>query len=1480
MRKKKEKSKRSLGRKIFNGIIGFFAVIILLFVLLIGFSQTYSFREMLRKKITAEFNLNTGGRLSIGKIEGTLLTTLTVRNLSITVDNDTLLSAEKINLFLSPLQILLNRVYIRDFQCSNMKLALLQDSTGQWNFTKLSKQKDTTKSESFIESFQVNNIDIKNLHFIRKSYENLKTDTKYDLINFKDLDIDKININASASGSIKENDYVLKLNNFSLQPNLKKFTVNRVSGEFAINTKSMAVKNFRIETDSTDINLTARLDSVNIFKGITLEDFKNYPAQVQLDVKSFWFDDLSSFIQATDILKGRPSLKLVADGKFGAINVRELHLKYRNTEFNIRGRLLRLNTPESMYIDAQIQKGEVNYNDVLYLLPKFSLPVFKDLAAKNIDITFKGEPTRFNSKFYSEIDGGIINADAYLNVKAPKIEYNIKLVTDKLNFKPATGFDTEINSVSTLEGKGVRPEDLESKFSSEISNSKVQNNVVHDFKITANGSAGNIMLNFNTAINNLKGTLSGSFDFTQPEIPKYNIAGKFNSFNLYQFTADSTLDSRLNFGIFAQGEKFNLDSLKSDITVNLETSSFNDRPIPTSQLRLVVDTENETKKIDLISPFVDFTFTGKFSLKKAIDLIRYEASTITKVIADKASELNPLSVVQNAGASVKEEITIPDIVQYDLNIDYVFFFKDLDPFAQLFNAKRLDLYGKGKGSIKNDKYNFSLSVNLQVDNFVKMNGGPSPIYISGLEGDFKFSRNNNTLSFDNLFGAVSISTDRFYYFNDYKNLNADLTFNQSKLFFNTSSEIDSLWNAEFEGKASFSAQAQEIEFDRAVVTNQGIEWKNSAPFFLSFAADHFQLNGLSLVNKNSAINITGQIFNIGDVNGDIKLTNISLKEFNKMFPKANNPFNGNVNIDAKIRGTMGEPLIDASININGLGIKNQKTGNLFCNINYAAKDFKTSLVLLDSLNNNKDPLLSLNGSVPYDLSFRNIEKRMVEEKEINLVLKSKRFDISNLGDLLPLVVEQQGILESDLKITGTVNQPVYAGFFRVKQGKVTGRLNNMNYNCGLRVDFNGSDIKVDSLLVQNTPDSKYIGTMRGTGSVVMKGLDIYKMDINMNGDLDVYSERSRAVTPFFYGDLFVATDGGLQFNLNNGNAMLTGKLLLKETNLIFTTGQDASSVSNSNDIKFIYLSDPSKTDDKEAEFRKIFDYQNGSKSSNSTQSKFGYNISVTTQNDANIVIVFSNLADRKLTIRSTGSLTFKSDSGTQGQLILLSGSNLDFIKSFQATGKVFFENLISNPNLDIIATYSSDYTPPGTDKPLKYVVKMNLKGTIDQLSVNMAKDKGKFEIYNDLGIQGEQKIQGADDNDVISFILTGKFKNDLTQTDKTDLATKLGSNVTTSLLGSLLTNFLNSAVGDLVQSFSIDPDHPDRLSLSGRYKNLEYRFGASTNALQDFRYMDLELQYPIFSNVWARYERKDPILKTSVLEKKIDEIAFKLRFFF
>ena len=175
-KQKQLKVKRSLFRKIVNVFIGTFLGLILFTLIVLGYTQTKTFRETLREKVITLVNEEINGKLNIEKLDGTIFTSLFLQNTSVVVDNDTLFFARNIEVKISPLQILLKKIFVRKILIEEVKIAMLQDSNGEWNFSKLVKPKpeDTTKS-SFPFFVQVNDIQLHNIQFTRQSYSNYKS---------------------------------------------------------------------------------------------------------------------------------------------------------------------------------------------------------------------------------------------------------------------------------------------------------------------------------------------------------------------------------------------------------------------------------------------------------------------------------------------------------------------------------------------------------------------------------------------------------------------------------------------------------------------------------------------------------------------------------------------------------------------------------------------------------------------------------------------------------------------------------------------------------------------------------------------------------------------------------------------------------------------------------------------------------------------------------------------------------------------------------------------------------------------------------------------------------------------------------------------------------------------------------------------------------------------------------------------------------
>jgi hypothetical protein len=139
-------------------------------------------------------------------------------------------------------------------------------------------------------------------------------------------------------------------------------------------------------------------------------------------------------------------------------------------------------------------------------------------------------------------------------------------------------------------------------------------------------------------------------------------------------------------------------------------------------------------------------------------------------------------------------------------------------------------------------------------------------------------------------------------------------------------------------------------------------------------------------------------------------------------------------------------------------------------------------------------------------------------------------------------------------------------------------------------------------------------------------------------------------------------------------------------------------------------------------------------------------------------------------------------------------SYYNFFRRFDASGKLKFVGQWDNPELDIVAAYEGYRSDPAHDSlQQKVIVQLKITGTRYEPKLEMSM-KVQLQPGEDPVDWSTQAKGGDVQSDAISFILTGKFRDDLTSRERGDIATNVGSaassGFTTGVLSGALTDFL------------------------------------------------------------------------------------------
>ncbi len=1483
MSKIKATIERSLFRKVINAFIIFFAGLFVFLLLIFGFTQTKTFRLILREQAVIIVNDAINGKLSIGDIRGSVLTSLKIIDADLTVANDTVFAVEKIELKYNPIQLLFDRIKVSKVFLVNPKIKMLQDSTGIWNIEKISKpsEEDTTSSE-FPYLIEVSNIELENLNLVRKSYENLNNNDKVDVFNAENLSVKNLNFLADAIVDIKNSEYFLDLKEFNFGINLKKFNLNNFSGIFGITNKALRISNLSFNSDSSNVKINASVDSINLFDDFSIDKLNKSPISLTLNANSFDFCEIATFVDGFNLLKGKADIDLSASGKFGAMYINSLSFSYLKSKINLNGLISNLDKPDKMSFDINVNNSNLLEKDLTKLLTGIDLPNYPELVLDGLNINYVGDIKKFKLKLNAGMNSGKIYIDSNFDLGLKKPKYDIVLNTSSLDLSPINQPKSNINLNGKIQGNGFNIDDLETTVNMTVLNSSFSSFYSDSLKITFDVKDKLFETNLLGTVNNALYSLKGNLNYADPTNPKYSLNGTLNSFDIGKYSSDSTQNSNVNLSFNVDAQNFDIDSLIGKVNIKLEDSEYNYQSIDNSEFNLIMTQDSRKRKIALTSNIMDFSIDGAFSLNDAIDILTYESSTIVGLIQSKVQELNPISESgQTDSVIIALDKSLPEFINKKMKIDFNFSFNDFETIALVMGLDKLDIVGSGSGFVSNDSSNFSINTDINLDYFINVIK-EKMVYISGLNTNFKFSRDNQNVSFENLFGSLSITNKRIYTGTEIKNLNADLIFNQSKLIFSASANFNNMIDGELDGKLLMNPNVQTVLLERIWLKYMNEEWENVNDVAVDISPDYIKLKDFQIAHKKTFLYGSGQMLTAGDLDFVFGLKDLDGGLITHYSQGAADPkLKIDLDFETKIKGTLEEPLIESKLSANDIKYDKMNLGNLVCGVNYANSLVKFDVKFLDSQMNYNTPRLVFDGYLPIYLGTKSVESIFLNDKELNIRLISKGFNLNTFGDLLPLVGIRNGILESDVNITGTFEDVKYAGSLKLNDGFFRLKNNNLDYNANIDLQLSKQQIDIKKFIVSNHSGVKFIGSLEGYGKILFDDFNLRKVDTKMHGDLSVLAYASKSVLPIFYGDLYIGTIGEWSFVYENNKAFFTGSVALKETNLVFSPQQNTYTQINSN-YNYHFLVDSSKIDFEELNFNRLLSSKNKNNAwgiEKTNTSAFDFSVKVKTMQDAKLVFVLSEATNQKLTVEAVGDINYENKNGesrAQGEFKLLTGSKLEFIKTFDATGAIRFESDVTNPYLNIVATYRGTHiTTSGTSEDV--AVKLVLEGTVDELGKNLASNPENISVYvGSKNIENQVADQQLGAADAFSFIVIGKFVKDLTVIDQTVLASQADM-----LLGSVLSSVASNVFGDAINNIQLSQSMGlTKFSVSGKVSNFKYSIGGTTEVFKNVSNANLKVEYLFSPDFSIRLERKEPVVQTFGSEDKINEMGLKYRFQF
>ena len=234
-------------------------------------------------------------------------------------------------------------------------------------------------------------------------------------------------------------------------------------------------------------------------------------------------------------------------------------------------------------------------------------------------------------------------------------------------------------------------------------------------------------------------------------------------------------------------------------------------------------------------------------------------------------------------------------------------------------------------------------------------------------------------------------------------------------------------------------------------------------------------------------------------------------------------------------------------------------------------------------------------------------------------------------------------------------------------------------------------------------------------------------------------------------------------------------------------------------------------------------------------------INVKTVKNLYVSLDFNNLTRDRLFGEITADLRLRSDSSRirmRGDVNVVGNSYYRFYRDFKVKdSKITFHGPINKPELDIRAVYVNTKSTEqfGT-----------ITGSPIQVVLTVTGDPNNPEITLRLYENGTE-MQGNDaTSDAVTFLLFGKYKNELSASESQSVASGIGSTVgslyVTSFVGQIVRNFL-PFIKDAELNYSEGGIQNINASVSSYILNADVTVGS--RVIENNSYLEFNVEYPV-----------------------------------
>jgi autotransporter translocation and assembly factor TamB len=315
-----------------------------------------------------------------------------------------------------------------------------------------------------------------------------------------------------------------------------------------------------------------------------------------------------------------------------------------------------------------------------------------------------------------------------------------------------------------------------------------------------------------------------------------------------------------------------------------------------------------------------------------------------------------------------------------------------------------------------------------------------------------------------------------------RELTADTTYSQSKLDFNAVAQ-EGMRELAAEGSAVFHPDHQEIHLGNLALRAEQVEWRTvpGTESTINYGSNRIGVKNLQLVSGDQRVEANGVLGSPGETL-QVQTSNVDVAQLDRLL-LGDQRLAGRLNATATISGPTKQPRVEGDFTLTQGAFRQFKFDSLAGKVDYTG----LGMTLDVRLQQTPQAWLTATGYAPLSLFRRDPSASGDHElpgpgEAIDLQIASSQVDLGVVQGFTTYVTDVTGILQANVRVTGTGNDPHFNGLVDVRGGTFSiPELGTAYTGLDTRIDLKDDAVNISEMRIVD--EHQKVMTIGGTLAV-------------------------------------------------------------------------------------------------------------------------------------------------------------------------------------------------------------------------------------------------------------------------------------------------------------------------------------------------------------------------------------------------------------